>query len=109
MCDSMDSRMKFRISLVLGIVILAVDLLWLYGSAFRIGGGIAGGSLPYRNFTRNVSATSGQGFNASPAGAYGRIGYTGLADIAYGTIILIADIVWLYLEFVVTTPSAKKK
>jgi hypothetical protein len=108
MSDLMDSKTKFRISLLFGIIILAVDLLWLYGSALRVGGG-AIGSLPYRNVTRNVSATSRPGFNASSAAAYGRTGYSGFADIAYGAIILIADIAWMYLEFTVTTPSAKKK
>ena len=108
MPDLMDSKTKFRVALLLGIVILVVDLLWLYGSALRIGGGIAGRSLPH-NFTRNVSTASRPGFNASSAAAYGRAGYSGFEDIAYGAIILIADIVWMYLEFTVTTPSVKRR
>ncbi len=105
----MDSKTKFRIALLLGIVILAVDMLWLYGSVFRIGGGIAGGSFPYRNFTGNASPATRPGFNASSAAAYGRMGDSGFLDIAYGVIILVADIMWMYLEFAMTSTPSKNK
>jgi hypothetical protein len=91
----MDSGARSKVAIVLGIVILVADLLWLYGSVSGYGA-IVGRSLPYRNFTANTSATH-PGYNISNTAFRGR-GYSGYVDIAYGLVILVADLFWLYLD-----------
>lgn len=101
----METRSK--IAVVLGIIILLVDVLWLYGSVFAYGG-FAGRNLPYRNLTGNATATY-PGFNSSRAATFRAGGDRNYLDIAYGLVILIADIVWLYLEVSGPKHLAKKK
>jgi uncharacterized membrane protein len=102
----MDSNTKSKLAIVLGVVILVADLLWLYGSLAGYGG-FAGRSMPYRNYTGNVSSAY-PGFNGTRVALHGA-GYSGFMGVVYGVVILVADLIWLYLELSATKSSAKKK
>lgn len=95
----MDANAKSRLALVLGIVILVVDLLWLSGS-FSAYGRISGGSTGYRNYTGT--------FNSTYTGTF-RGGGVFNINIVYGLVILVADLVWLYLDFSLSKTPAKAK
>ena len=99
----MDSGTRSKVGLVMGVVILVMDLLWLYGSVFHYGGY---SGILYRNFTHGANSTY-PGFSGNFTGRTG--GYTGYLNIAYGLVILVADIVWLYLTITVPKPAAKRK
>ncbi len=102
----MDSNTKSKFAIALGVVILLADLLWLYSSLAGYGG-FAGRSMPYRNYTVNASAAY-PGVNGTRASLHGA-GYSGILDVVYGVVILMADLIWLYLEFSTPKPSTKKK
>lgn len=82
-----------KIAIVLGIIILVADLLWLSGSFFTAGQGRF--TSPYGNFT-HVNYTHS---NYTPRGVYPGFGAARYLDIVYGVVILIADLIWLFLEF----------
>lgn len=98
----MDANTRSKVVIVLGIVILIVDILWLYGSVHY--GGAGSGSMPYRNFTRNYTQMP---HNLTRSGLVYRVGYPSYIDMAYGLIILIADLIWLYLDL--SKPKAPAK
>lgn len=76
-------------SVILGIIILVVDALWIYGSlphyhAFA-------GAYPGNSSVTSANFTTSQSFRGAE-----RLGYI---NIIYGAIILVVDIVWIFLSF----------
>lgn len=93
----MDATTKSKLAIVLGIVILLVDLLWVYSSFPHYTG------MPYSGSYNGTYQTA---HNFSGSGFAGRArGYS--FGIVYGAVILVADIIWLYLEFSGFKSSAK--
>ncbi len=89
---------------ILGLVILVVDLLWLYGSVTGPSM-LVGGNGFYRNSTAAPNFTR-PGFNSSAmlpgARSYGDL------DLIYGVVILVADVALIYLSYSKPEPAKKK-
>jgi hypothetical protein len=102
----MESNTRSKVAIVLGLVILVADMLWLYGSFAHYGGGVVRGA-PYRNLSSNPGAAA-YGYNSTGTTLRGA-GYSGYIDLVYGLVILVADVAWLYLDFIIAKPKTQAK
>lgn len=102
----MDAGIRSRLGLIMGIVILVADLLWLSGSFFHYGGAYTG--VPYRNFT-HLNSTYPSGPVGNFAGRAGGPAGAGYLNFVYGTVILVADIIWLCLGITAPKHTGKKR
>lgn len=100
----METKTKIRV--VLGAIILIADLLWLSGSFTAFGSSRL--AVPYGNFTPGNYTH----FNYTQRGTYARFGIGRYLDVTYGVVILVADLIWLFLELKTKEPTkipAQKK